>query len=263
MNALDVLLWVAAPYATIAILVLGSIWRFRYDRFGWTTRSTQLYESRLLRLASPLFHFGLLVVIAGHAIGLVIPESWTHALGVSETAYHVVAVGLGAIAGVCTLLGAGLLIYRRRSNGPVFSATTVNDKAMYLVLVGALLLGLLATVLANGVTEGYNYRATVSPWFRSIFVLQPDAALMTAVPWSFKAHILVGMLLFALFPFTRLVHALSGFAVLRYLFRPYIVYRSRVTGTRQRPGWEPIGVPAQRAGHHERRTHRPRHAERR
>ncbi|MEU5846458.1 respiratory nitrate reductase subunit gamma [Saccharopolyspora shandongensis] len=250
MSTWDVLLWGAAPYATIAVLVVGSIWRFRYDRFGWTTRSSQLLESRLLRFASPLFHFGLLVVIVGHAIGLLIPESWTAALGVSELPYHLVAVGLGALAGICTLVGVALLIYRRRRNGPVFSATTVNDKAMYLVLVGAIVLGLLTTVLANGITEGYDYRATISPWFRSIFVLQPDVALMVDVPWPFKAHILVGMLLFALFPFTRLVHAFSGFAAVRYLFRPYVVYRSRAEAQPRR-GWEPVGVPGQRRGKHD------------
>ncbi|MDA3646197.1 respiratory nitrate reductase subunit gamma [Saccharopolyspora indica] len=250
MSTWDVLLWGAAPYAVIAVLVVGSLWRWRYDRFGWTTRSSQLYESRLLRLASPLFHFGLLVVIVGHVVGLLVPESWTAALGVSEQLYHLVAVGLGALAGVCTLIGVALLIYRRRRNGPVFSATTVNDKAMYLVLVGAILLGLLTTVLANGVTEGYDYRATVSPWFRSIFALRPEVALMVDVPWSFKAHVLAGMLLFALFPFTRLVHALSGFAAVRYLFRPYVVYRSR-GAQRARRGWEPVGVPGQRRGKHD------------
>ena len=247
MSTWDVLLWGAAPYVTIAVLVVGSLWRWRYDRFGWTTRSSQLYESRLLRLASPLFHFGLLVVIVGHVVGLLVPASWTDALGVSEQLYHLVAVGLGALAGVCTLVGVALLVYRRRRTGPVFSATTVNDKAMYLVLVGAILLGLLTTVLANGVAGGYDYRATVSPWFRSVFVLQPDVALMVDVPWSFKAHVLVGMLLFALFPFTRLVHALSGFAAVRYLFRPYVVYRSR-PATRTRRGWEPVDVSVERRG---------------
>lgn len=88
MSTWDVLLWGAAPYVTIAVLVVGSLWRWRYDRFGWTTRSSQLYESRLLRLASPLFHFGLLVVIVGHVVGLLVPASWTDALGVSEQLYH-------------------------------------------------------------------------------------------------------------------------------------------------------------------------------
>ena len=78
--------WDIVPYVTIAILVVGTWWRYRYDKFGWTTRSSQLYESRLLRIGSPLFHFGILVVIFGHIIGLLIPESWTSALGLSQEA---------------------------------------------------------------------------------------------------------------------------------------------------------------------------------
>ena len=84
---------------TIAILVVGTWWRYRYDKFGWTTRSSQLYESRLLRIGSPLFHFGILVVIFGHIIGLVIPETWTSAIGLSQEGYHIQAVALGSIAG--------------------------------------------------------------------------------------------------------------------------------------------------------------------
>jgi respiratory nitrate reductase gamma subunit len=127
--------WNIAPYVTLAIVVVGTWWRYRYDKFGWTTRSSQLYESRLLRIASPMFHFGILVVVVGHVIGLLIPESWTHAIGMSEHVYHVQAVILGTVAGVTTLAGVTLLIYRRRTRGPVFMATTVNDKVMYVVLV--------------------------------------------------------------------------------------------------------------------------------
>ena len=67
--------WDVAPYVVLAIVAVGTWWRYRYDKFGWTTRSSQLYESRLLRIGSPMFHFGILVVIFGHVIGLVIPES--------------------------------------------------------------------------------------------------------------------------------------------------------------------------------------------
>ena len=87
--------WDVVPYVTLAIVVVGTWWRYRYDKFGWTTRSSQLYESRLLRIGSPMFHFGILVVIVGHVIGLLIPESLTHAIGLSEHAYHVQAVMLG------------------------------------------------------------------------------------------------------------------------------------------------------------------------
>ncbi|HLV73455.1 nitrate reductase gamma subunit [Actinomadura hallensis] len=237
-----ILLWVALPYVTIAVFVLGHIWRYRYDKFGWTTRSSQLYERRLLRIGSPLFHFGILVVFLGHVGGLVIPDRWTEAAGIGESAYHVIAVVLGTIAGFCTLAGLAILIYRRRTVGPVFAATTRNDKMMYLVLAVTILLGLAATVAANIAGGGYNYRETVSPWFRSIFYLRPDPGLMTGVPILFQLHAISALVLFCIWPFTRLVHMLT--APLGYLTRPYIVYRSRdeqlgMHGPRR--GWERIG----------------------
>ncbi|HLU58625.1 MAG TPA: respiratory nitrate reductase subunit gamma [Pseudonocardia sp.] len=239
MSTLDVLLWGVLPYVMIAILVLGTVWRYRYDKFGWTTRSSELYESRLLRIGSPLFHFGLLVVIIGHVIGLVIPKSWTDAVGLPEEAYHAQALVLGAIAGFCTLVGVGILVYRRRTTGPVFMATTKNDKAMYVVLVAAIVAGLATTLLGAAGGEEHNYRLTVAPWFRSLFVLQPDIAAMADSGLAFQIHTLIGMLLFAIWPFTRLVHAFT--APIPYLFRPYIVYRSRAGGPALRPprrGWE-------------------------
>jgi nitrate reductase gamma subunit len=242
MTVLDVLLWAVLPYVTIAILVAGTIWRYRYDKFGWTTRSSELYESRLLRVGSPLFHFGILVVIIGHVIGLVIPKSFTDAIGLSQGAYHVQALVLGAVAGFCTLVGVGILIYRRRTTGPVFMATTANDKVMYVVLVAAIVVGLATTLLGAAGGEEHNYRLSVAPWFRSLFVLQPDVEAMTHAGLAFQLHTLIGMLLFAIWPFTRLVHAFT--APLGYVFRPYIVYRSRPeaaqgAGTRPaRRGWE-------------------------
>ncbi|MEU1571205.1 respiratory nitrate reductase subunit gamma [Streptomyces collinus] len=237
-----ILLWVVLPYVALAVFVLGHIWRYRYDKFGWTTRSSQLYERRLLRIGSPLFHFGILVVLLGHIGGLVIPKSWTEAAGISEHTYHIGAVVLGTIAGVATLGGLAILIYRRRTVGPVFSATTRNDKAMYLSLTVTIVLGLAATVAANVVGGGYDYRETISPWFRSIFYLQPDPDLMTGAPVLFQLHAISALLLFAAWPFTRLVHMLT--APLGYLTRPYIVYRSRDTrmGARApRRGWERVG----------------------
>ena len=216
---------------TLAIVVVGSWWRYRYDKFGWTTRSSQLYESRLLRIASPMFHFGILVVVFGHFIGLVIPQSWTDAIGLSQHAYHIQAMMLGSIAGVRTLPGISLLIYRRRTTGPVFMATTSNDKLMYVVLVAAIVAGLFATPLGSGVVgEEYNYREDVSVWFRSIWMLQPRGDLMAQAPMYFQVHVLIGLALFALWPFTRLVHAFS--APIGYLFRPYVVYRSRDVATK-------------------------------
>jgi len=239
-STLDVMLWVVVPYVSIAVFVVGHVWRYRYDKFGWTTRSSQLYENRLPRLGSPLFHFGILLVALGHVGGLLVPKSWTEAAGVSDTAYHAVAVGLGAPAGACTLAGAAILVYRRRTVGPVFSATTRNDKAMYVLLVGTIVLGLGTTVPGNLTEHPHDYRETVSPWFRSIFSLQPRPDLMAAAPLGFRLHALSAWALFAFWPFSRLVHVFS--MPLGYLTRPYIVYRSRderQPGTHApRRGWE-------------------------
>jgi nitrate reductase gamma subunit len=240
----QIVLWVVVPYACLAIFVVGTLWRYRYDKFGWTTRSSELYEKRLLRLGSPLFHFGLLAVIAGHFVGLVVPKSWTEAAGVSEAAYHFLATWLGSLGALALVAGLVILVYRRRTTGPVFQATTRMDKAMYVGLAASILSGAWATVhtqiLAGG--HGYDYRETISPWFRTLFVLQPEPLLMAGVPLAFQVHVTVALLLFALWPFTRLVHAFS--APVAYPFRPYIVYRSRDTTTGSgarspRPGWEP------------------------
>jgi len=247
MSPLAITLWVVVPYVSLTVFVVGHIWRYRYDKFGWTTRSSQLYENRLLRLGSPLFHFGILLVLLGHVGGLLVPEGWTRAGGVSDEAYHLAAITLGGVSGFCTVVGMAILIYRRRTVGPVFSATTRMDKAMYALLAAVILLGLGTTLIANALGGGYDYRQTVAPWFRSIFYFQPEGQLMTVAPLGFQLHALAAFALFALWPFTRLVHVFS--APLGYLFRPYIVYRSRdpsrpTPGSRPaRRGWERVGTP--------------------
>jgi nitrate reductase gamma subunit len=243
---MDILLWGVLPYLVVLTLIAGLVWRYRYDQFGWTTRSSQLYESKLLRIASPLFHFGLLAVLMGHLMGLLIPKAWTDMI-ITQHTYHSIALYGGSAAGLATLVGIAMLIYRRRTTGPVFLATTRNDKLMYAVLLSVIVLGILATLTGDVTPSGehHNYRETVSVWFRSLLILQPNVDAMAAATWQFKVHILVGLALFALIPFSRLVHAFT--APLHYLFRPYIVYRSRdaevPTASRSRiRGWDPVGT---------------------
>jgi nitrate reductase gamma subunit len=247
---MSTLWWIVVPYICLTVFVVGHLWRYRYDKFGWTTRSSQLYEDRLLRLGSPLFHFGMLGVVGGHVIGLLVPESWTDAVGISETTYHWAAIVGGLGAGLMVLVGMMILVYRRRTTGPVFSATTPMDKAMYAVLGLVVLLGMWNTVassvfgLGGAQGDAYNYREGVSIWYRSLFTLSPDTGVMDAAPLGFQLHALTACLLFALWPFTRLVHVFS--APVGYLTRPYVVYRSRVpsaAGTRpERRGWEHVGA---------------------
>jgi nitrate reductase gamma subunit len=242
---MDELLFVVVPYVCLTTFVVGHLWRYRYDKFGWTTRSSQLYENRLLRIGSPLFHFGMLGVVGGHVIGLLVPQSWTDGVGISEHMYHVVAVAGGLLAGVMTVIGMAILVYRRRTVGPVFSATTVMDKVMYAFLGTVIVLGMWNTIAGSIMTTGgeYNYREGVSVWYRSFLAFQPDASLMADAPLGFRLHALVAFGLFALWPFTRLVHVFS--APLGYLTRPYIVYRSRddtqLGSHRPRRGWDRAG----------------------
>jgi len=241
----NVFLWVIVPYVCLAVFVVGHYWRYRYDKFGWTTRSSQLYEARLLRWGSPLFHVGLLGVVAGHVVGLLVPQTWTDAVGISNGAYHGVALAGGIVFGLMTVAGLAILVYRRRTVGPVFSATTVMDKVMYAFLGVVVLLGMWNTILSGLLHVGgeYNYREGVSLWFRGIWTFHPDPDLMARAPLGFRVHALVATLLFAMWPFTRLVHVFS--APVGYLTRPYIVYRSRDrrpgvgTGTRAPArGWD-------------------------
>ncbi len=219
-------LWVVFPYLAIGAFVVGLIWRYRYDQFGWTTRSSQIYENRLLRIGSPLFHFGLLFAFLGHLMGLVIPMSWTNALGIPQSAYHLVAVLGGIVSGLMIVAGFAILVFRRRTTSTVFQATTVNDKVMYLLLGLVIFFGMfntISTALEAG-EHGYNYREGVSPWFRSIFLLRPNPDLIATAPFQFQAHAFLAFLLLLIWPFTRLVHVFS--APLDYLTRPYLVYRS-------------------------------------
>ena len=215
LSFLDIALWVVLPYVSFAILIVGLAWRYKTDQYGWTSRSSQWNEPAILRWASPLFHFGVLFVFMGHILGLVIPKTWTEAAGVPQHVYHLMATIPGTIAGIMTIVGLALLIYRRLVVKSVRLATTRMDIVTYVMLAIPVL----------GGHEGYDYRETISVWFRSIFYLHPQAHLMVDVPLSFKLHIIAGLLLFCIWPFTRLVHAVS--APVGYVARPPVIYRSR------------------------------------
>ncbi len=245
-STLDIFLWLIFPYICLTIFVLGHVGRYRYDKFGWTSRSSQMYEDRILRWANPMFHFGILAVFLGHVMGLGIPKAWTDAVGISEGMYHFMAISVGAVAGVFTIVGFVGLIYRRRFTKSVLGATTKMDKLMYLMLALVILTGLINT--GSGVVGQYDYREGVSIWFRSIFYFNPQPELMVGAPLSFQLHGLLAISLFAVWPFTRLVHAFT--APISYFFRPYVLYRSRDDheGSRsRRRGWDKVDtIPRRR-----------------
>ncbi|MHB9864202.1 respiratory nitrate reductase subunit gamma [Streptomyces sp. YIM S03343] len=230
----DLLLWVAFPYICLAVFAVGHVWRYRHDQFGWTSRTSQLLEHRWLRWGSPLFHLGALMVVGGHVMGLVIPASWTEAAGISEDAYHTTALTAGSFAGVCMVTGLGMLSARRLLTRRIRLTTDRSDKFLFPLLALTVLLGLTATGAHNVFGSGYDYRETISPWFRGIFTLQPQPDDMSGAPLLFQLHALSAFVLFAAWPFTRLVHVWS--VPVGYLARPYLVYRRRA-------GVRPMGRP--------------------
>ena len=221
------LLWVILPYVAVTTFIVGHIWRYRRDQFTWTTRSTQILEARWLKLGSPLFHFGLLAVIGGHVIGILIPQSFTDSLGISENTYRIFSATMGTLAGFAMLAGLAILIARRLLDARVAATTRTMDVAVMALLALMVATGMWNTVVENLINGGYNYRETVSPWFRGLFLLNPDPSLMTSatVPISYQIHAIGGWLVILVWPFTRLVHAWS--VPLAYVWRRPIVYRSR------------------------------------
>jgi len=227
----ELLLYVVLPYAAIAIFVVGHWWRYTRDQYGWGARSTQLLESRVLRYASTIFHFGLLAAIGGHVLGILVPASWTEAVGIDDDAYHVLAVIGGLAAGAAVVVGFAALAYRRLRFPRVRMTTNRMDVVTFALLAIGIVTGVLATLTNLG--DAVHYRETVAPYFRQLFVLDPEPGLMTGegVTTIFQIHVVAVWFLYAAWPFSRLVHAWS--VPVDYLRRSPIPYRSRTARARR------------------------------
>ncbi|HEY4600508.1 MAG TPA: respiratory nitrate reductase subunit gamma [Cerasibacillus sp.] len=216
-------LWVIFPYICIAVFVVGHIFRYRNDQFGWTAKSSEFIEKKQLMIGSLLFHLGIIPVILGHISGLGIPKEWTRALGVSDHLYHIGAVYIGGFFGVITLAGMIILTARRFTKKNVRKLSSTSDLIVNTLLLLIVFIGVYSSLVTNTLNPGFDYRDSISIWFRNLLIFKPDASLMTAVPVAFKLHVLSGFLIFALWPFTRLVHVWS--VPLNYVRRNYILYR--------------------------------------
>ncbi len=219
------LLWVAIPYVSFTIFWVGHAWRYKAGQYTWTTRSSELLEQRLLAPGIILFHVGMALVLFGHGLGLLVPERFTDSLGITDEIYHWNAVIVGSIAGFTMAIGLMLLVFRRASNERVRRVTMARDWLVMTTLVVVVVTGLANLVLVQWSGDGYNYRETISPWVRSIIMFRPNPELMNDAPLSFQIHAMAAMTLFAIWPFTRLVHAWS--VPIGYLRRPYLVFRRR------------------------------------
>ena len=134
--------WVALPYLALGVFIVGHVWRWRYDQFGWTSRSTELQERRLLKWGSPLFHYGTFAAIAGHVIGILIPERWTRAIGIPEDAYRWFSAAAGTLAAVLIIGGVVVLAGRRLFVARVRATTTPIDWVTLILLLVVILTGI-------------------------------------------------------------------------------------------------------------------------
>jgi nitrate reductase gamma subunit len=231
LSAGELLLYIALPYAAIATFLVGHWWRYRRDQYRWTARSTQLLESRWLMVGSNLFHFGALAAIGGHVLGILVPHAWTDALGISESAYHVLATAGGLAAGAAAALGFVVLAVRRARFPRVRVTTTRWDLATFFLLALGITTGMICTLWGT-VGDEVHYRDTVAPYFRGLLALDPQPERMTGdeVPFIFQLHVSSMWVLYAAWPFTRLVHTWS--IPVDWFRRSPIPYRGRVAAAR-------------------------------
>ena len=233
MNAFDTFLFGVYPYICLSVFLMGSLARFDRDQYTWKSDSSQMLRKRGLSWASNLFHGGILFLFFGHAIGLLTPH-WVYAPFVSPATKQMFAVTAGGIAGAACFVGLTGLIVRRITDPRIRLTSHRTDLAILLILWVQLCLGLLTLPYSIGHRDGATMLA-LSHWAQSIFVFSPDVAAIAGIEWPFRVHLLLGMTIFLLFPFSRLVHVWSGFGSIAYLFRPYQLVRSRRLDLPPRP----------------------------
>jgi nitrate reductase gamma subunit len=215
------------PYVALSVFIIGSIIRFDREQYTWKSDSSQLLARGQLRLGSNLFHLGILGIFFGHLGGLLTPLAVWHALGVSAGAKQLIAIVAGGFFGVIMLVGLLVLIHRRLTQPRVRATTKAMDWIVLWLLLAQLSLGLATLPLSGQHLDG-SEMVKFMTWAQRIVTFQGDAASLVAnVSPIFKLHLLIGMTIFLVFPFSRLVHIWSGFASVFYAIRPYQVVRSR------------------------------------
>ncbi len=216
------------PYIALSVLIVGSIARYERDPFTWKSSSSQLLRRKQLVWGSVLFHVGILIVFFGHLIGMLTPLEIFHVLGIGYGLKQVLAIIVGGIAGVMAVVGAAMLLHRRLFDPRIRANSSFADNGILALLGLQLVIGLGTIIASLGHLDG-SVMVQFMAWARGIFTFQLDAwQHVENVSWIYKLHIFLGLAIFILFPFTRLVHMLS--APVRYLWRPgYQVVRSRRT----------------------------------
>jgi len=217
------------PYIALTVLIVGSVARYERDQFTWKSSSSQLLRRKQLILGTILFHVGILIVFFGHLAGLFTPVWVLDFLGVPYALKQWMAVLIGGCAGIVALIGATLLLHRRLTDARIRATSSFADIGIMVLIWLQLLIGLGTITLTLRHMDGVEMVHFMT-WSQSVVLLNLNAWLDVAnVHWLYKAHIFLGLLIAILFPFTRLVHMVSGFAApVRYLLRPgFQIVRTR------------------------------------
>ncbi len=214
------------PYIALTVLAVGSIARYERDPYTWKSSSSQLLRRKQLIVGSVLFHVGVLAIFGGHLVGLLTPLSVWDALGVSHGAKQMIAIVLGGVAGISALIGGLMLAHRRLTDPRVRATSSLADTMIILLLLAQLVLGLMTIFVSLGHLDGHEMTKFMA-WASGIFTFDGNAAsYIEDANILFKIHIFLGLTIFLIFPFTRLVHMLS--APIRYIWRPgFQIVRTR------------------------------------
>lgn len=222
------------PYIALTVLIVGSVARYETEPFSWKSSSSQLLRRKQLILGSVLFHVGVLVIFFGHLFGLLTPLWLVEVLGISHSAKQILAVAVGGIAGIAALAGGIILIHRRLFDARIRATSSMMDIAILALLLVQLTLGMLTIIISLQHLDG-GEMVKFMLWAQAIFTFDESAASYTeGAPLLFQLHIFLGLTIFILFPFSRLVHMLS--VPLRYVtLRPgWQIVRSRRARVRPR-----------------------------
>lgn len=220
------------PYIALAVLFIGSWARFDRSMYTWRTGSSQLLSSRGMRVGSNLFHVGVLAILGGHLVGLLTPH-WLYEVLISAPQKQLLAMLIGGFFGAMCLVGISILLVRRLTNPRIRATGTVGDTMVLVLLFAQLALGMASIVISRQHMDG-SVMIRLGEWAQHIVTLRAGAAgFITGVHWVYQAHILLGLTLLLVAPFTRLVHVWS--IPVSYLWRPYQVVHRRQAPLRYGP----------------------------
>lgn len=226
MSYLDSLLFGIYPYIALAVFLIGSLIRYDRDQYTWKTGSSQMLESKQLKKGSMAFHIGIIMILAGHFVGLLTPHQVWDVLGVTAAFKQKIAMGLGGVFGIICFYGMTILLKRRLTNPRIRATSSTMDITILVLLYIQLILGLISIFFSFSHLDGSEMLKLMS-WAQNLVILNgPEAAAaISSVGLIYKLHVVLGMTLFLLFPFSRLVHVWS--VPVKYFSRNYQVVRAK------------------------------------